>query len=443
MGSVQPARSTGDKPRRRHRLIALMAVLVLIVAACSDDGSSDTTGGTGDTTAPDGEPVEITLWFNGETVPPDEFASLEAEHNIRVNYDIRGDDILTFSLQMRDAGETLPDLVEIDSHLTPAFIEAELAQPMDEWVELWEEEDPELFATVHPEVWETGTVDGSIMHAPVKAGYDLIYYNVAMLEEAGVEPDWETWTDVLEAARAVKAAIPDLGEYFGTGGTSHDRMFYWLTNFGVPFEGNVPDLTDPQGIAMITWLQALGNEALVNPGYMIGEQDESQGAFQREDLAILQEGANGGISFMENEDFTYGEDGWLTTAMPVEGGEQMSVPRGWTLMSETEHPAEAMMALRYLMEPENAIPRFTELLSSPIRSTAVLDSPEVEELMPYFTQDIRDVFSGISRQIPLGTNTNAVGDILLDLLDELTVVTTTESPEALAEKYQAQLDELG
>jgi ABC-type glycerol-3-phosphate transport system substrate-binding protein len=344
---------------------------------------------------------------------------------------------------MRDAGEKLPDLVEIDSHLTPAFIEAGLAQPMDEWLELWEAEDPDLYATVHPEVWETGTVDGSVMHAPVKAGYDLIYYNVAMLEEAGVEPNWETWTDVLEAARAVKEAIPGLGAYFGTGGTSHDRMFYWLTNFGVPFNDNVPDLNTPQGIAMIEWLQALGSEGLVNPGYMIGEQDESQGAFIRQDLPILQEGANGGISFMETEGYTYGPDGWLTTAMPVEGGEQMSVPRGWTLMSETEHPAEAMMALRYLMEPENAIPRFTVLLSSPIRSTAVMDSPELEERMPYFTQEIRDVFTGISRQIPLGTNTTAVGDILLDLLDELTVVTTDEPAADLAARYQAELDDLG
>jgi ABC-type glycerol-3-phosphate transport system substrate-binding protein len=425
-----------------HKLSATLAALLLVLAACGEDGGTETTA-AGTTAAPDGEPVEITLWFNGETVPPDEFASLEEEHNIRVTYDIRGDDILTFSLQMRDAGEKLPDLVEIDSHLTPAFIEAGLAQPMDEWLELWEAEDPDLYATVHPEVWETGTVDGSVMHAPVKAGYDLIYYNVAMLEEAGVEPNWETWTDVLEAARAVKEAIPGLGAYFGTGGTSHDRMFYWLTNFGVPFNDNVPDLNTPQGIAMIEWLQALGSEGLVNPGYMIGEQDESQGAFIRQDLPILQEGANGGISFMETEGYTYGPDGWMTTAMPVEGGEQMSVPRGWTLMSETEHPAEAMMALRYLMEPENAIPRFTVLLSSPIRSTAVMDSPELEERMPYFTQEIRDIFSGISRQIPLGTNTTAVGDILLDLLDELTVVTTDEPAADLAARYQAELDGLG
>ena len=423
--------------RWRGRGLAAASVLLLVIAACGDGGGSDTTGGGGD-----GELVEITLWFNGETVPPDQFASLETEHNIRVTYDIVGDDIFTRALQARDAGEPLPDLVEIDSHLTPAFVEAELAAPMDEYVELWEQEDPELFATVYPEVWENGTYEGAIYHAPVKNGYDLIYYNVGILEEAGVEPNWETWTDILEAARQVKAAVPGLSEYFGVGGTSHDGMFYFLTNFGVPFDGNVPDLTHPQGVAMITFLQALGNEGLVNPGYMIGEQDESQGAFIRQDHAILREGSNGGLSFSEDPDFQYGPDGWMTTPMPVEGGEQMGVPRGWTLIAGTEHQAEAMMALRYLMEPENAIPRFTELLSSPIRSTAVIDSPEAAELMPYFTDEIKEVFQGISAQIPLGTNTNAVGDILLDLQDELTVTFTDEDPAAIAARYQALLDEL-
>ncbi|MGH2747205.1 MAG: ABC transporter substrate-binding protein [Actinomycetota bacterium] len=375
-------------------------------------------------------------------MPPDEFASLEEEHNIVVNWDIRGDEILTLALQMRDAGETLPDLVEVDSHLAPAFIEAGLVQPMTPYVEQWEEEDADLYATVLPEVWEGGTYDDEIYHAAVKAGYDLIYYNVAMLEEAGVEVPFESWTDVLNAARQVKEAFPDQPAYFGTGGTSHDRMFYWLTNFGVPFDGNVPDLTSEEGVAMIEWLQALGQEELVNPGYMVGEQDESQGAFIRQDLAILQEGSNGGISFMESGDFGYGPDGWLTLPMPVEGGEQMAVPRGWSLMSETEHPDEAMLVLRYLMEPENAIPRFTELLSSPIRSSAVLESEEVAELMPYFTDETQDVYASIGRQIPPGTNTGAVGDVLLDLLDELTVVISDDSAEELASRYQERLDEL-
>lgn len=418
------------------RLSILGVALLLVGTACAGGGST-TTGGGGD-----GEAVEITVWFNGETVPPDEFASLAEEHNINVTFDIVGDDIFTRALQARDAGEPLPDLVEIDSHLTPAFVEAGIAAPMDEYIDLWEQEDPDVYNTVYPEVWVNGTYDGALYHAPVKNGYDLIYYNVPELEAIGVEPDWETWTDILNAARAVKEARPDMPAFFGTGGTSHDRMFYWLTNFGVPFEGNVPQLTDAQGVAMITWLQTLGNEGLVNPGYMIGEQDESQGAFIRQDLLILMEGSNGGLSFQDDPDFQYGPDGWMTTPMPLEGGEQMGSSRGFTLIEQSPNKAEAMMAFRYLMEPENAIPRFTELFSSPIRSSAVIDAPETAELMPWFTDEIKEVFRSIEGQIPLGTNTNAVGDILRAMLEELTVTLTDEDPADIAARYQAQLDDL-
>ncbi|HEU4751335.1 MAG TPA: hypothetical protein VFT54_09770, partial [Acidimicrobiia bacterium] len=62
----------------------LAAILtVLVVAACAGDGA-------GETTTPTGNGAEIVVWFNGETVPGDEFAALEAS-GVVVSYDIRGD----------------------------------------------------------------------------------------------------------------------------------------------------------------------------------------------------------------------------------------------------------------------------------------------------------------------------------------------------------------
>lgn len=437
MSSEQPTQSRVRRLQRRSLVVTMVGVLVLVLAACNGGGEDDDNGDA------DG-PVELTMWFNGETVPPDEFASLEEEHNIVVDWDIRGDDILPLTLQMREAGEQLPDIIEVDTNTVPTYIEAGVVQPITEYVERWEEEDPELYETVLPSTWEDGTFDDEIYHMANKAGDDIIYYNVDMLEEAGVEVPFETLDDVLEGALQVKEEFPDLSEYFGTGGTSPDRMFYWSYAFGVPFggeQGNIPDLTSEQGLAMIEWLDTLFKEGLVNPSFMIGDQDESQGAFIRDDLAIIQEGSNGGISFIE-AGFEYETD-FLTQPLPAqEGGESMAVPRGLSIVSDTEHPYEASLVLRYLSEPEQAIPRFTELLSSPIRSTTVLESDEVAELMPYYTDEIKEEFAVTERQIPPGTNTLEVGDLLKELLDELTVSGTDESPEELAARYQAELDEL-
>jgi hypothetical protein len=45
-------------------------------------------------------------------------------------------------------------------------------------------------------------------------------------------------------------------------------------------------------------------------------------------------------------------------------------------------------------------------------------------------------------QIPPGTNTNAVGEILINLIEETTVTGTDEAPADIAARYQAELDGL-
>jgi ABC-type glycerol-3-phosphate transport system substrate-binding protein len=428
----------GGSARRRTRAIALLAALMLVLAACN--GGDEEEGG-GD----DGGPVEVTLWLNGESAPEDEFGALEEEHNVIVNWDVRGDEIFSDMLRMRDAGEQLPDIVEIDSNLVPAFMEAELIQPMTEQVEQFEAEEPDVYETVIPKVWEDGTYDGEIYHAPIKNLYDAIYYNVELLEEAGVEPQFDTWFDVLEAGRQLQETHPDLPAYFGTGGTSADRMFHWLHNFGVPFDGNIPDLTSEQGLAFIDWAQTMFEEGIVDPEFMIGQQDESLGAFARGDLPILMEGLNGGVAFMDLEGFEY-ESGWLTVPMPTheeDGGQQMGVPRGMSIAAETEHPDEAGLVLRYLASPEIAEERYLFRDAAPTMSFPLYDeSEELEEVQPYFTEEIQEVFLSLEAQVPPGTNTAAVGDVLINLLEELTVTGTDDSPEEVAERYQAELDEL-
>jgi ABC-type glycerol-3-phosphate transport system substrate-binding protein len=429
---------------RDRRFIALVAVLVLVLAACGGadeaegDGASEGGGGGG------GEGTVITAWFNGESVPADEFAALEEEHGVVVEYDIRGDAILTDMLRMRDAGQELPDIVEIDSHLTPAFMEAGLLAPMTEQIATWEEEDPELYATVPESVWEDGTYDGEIYHFPNKSLVDALFYNINILEEAGVEPPpYDTYQELLDAARAVQQANPDLPAYFGTGGASHDRMFRWLYSFGVPFEENIPDLTTEQGVAMIEWLQTMHAEGITDPEFMIGQQDEAKGAFVAGELPFIEEGLNGGPGFML-DDFVHGED-WATAPYPVhddDGGTYIGVPRGWSMSTDAENAYEASLVLRYLQDPEIAAERYFELESGVVQSTTVLEGEQMTEEQPFFTPELLDIFQGLDAQIPPATNTNAVGEVLVALLEELTVTGTDESPDAVAQRYQPQLDEL-
>ena len=424
---------------QQGRQIAVLAISLLVVAACNGAAEDTTTAAAGG----DGEVIQVVAWFNGETVPADEFAALEAD-GVSVSYDIRGDAVLTDMLRMRDAGEQLPDLVEIDSHLTPAFIEAGLLAPMTEQIARWEEEDPELYATVPGSVWEDGTYNGDIYHIPNKSLVDALFYNVAMLEEAGAQtPPYETYWEMLDAARAVQVANPDLAAYFATGGASHDRMFRWLYAFGVPFEGNIPNVNTEQGIEMIEWLQTMFEEGITDPEFMINQQDEGKGAFVAGELPFIEEGLNGGGGFML-DDFQYGED-WLTAPAPVHeenGGVYMGVPRGWSMAVDTQNPYEASLVLRYLSQPEIAAERYFDLESGVVQSIPVLEGEQMAEAQPFFTAELLDIFNGLEAQIPPGTNTNAVGEVLVNMVEELTVTGTDETPEEVAARYQPMFDEL-
>ena len=118
---------------RIWRLLAAL-LLVLVAAACGGD-----TGGEAETEAPAeegseteapaaegtgaadaGEPVEITVWVAREQYLPTEgfLASLaETYPNITLTAELQPDDALFFQLQrMADAGEPLPDLVQLDSY---------------------------------------------------------------------------------------------------------------------------------------------------------------------------------------------------------------------------------------------------------------------------------------------------------------------------------------
>jgi ABC-type glycerol-3-phosphate transport system substrate-binding protein len=422
--------------------MAILVVSMLVLAACSDEGGDGTT--TSAAAGGAGEGVEVVAWFNGETVPADQFGALEAE-GVSVAYDIRGDAVVTDMLRMRDAGEPLPDIFEVDSHLTPAFIEAGLLAPMTEQIAAWEEEDPELYATIPASVWEDGTYDGEIYHYPNKSLVDALFYNVAMLEDAGAPPPpYETYWDLLDAARAVQAANPDLAAYFATGGASHDRMFRWMYAFGVPFDGNIPNVNTEQGIEMIDWLQTMYEEGITDPEFMINQQDEGKGAFVAGELPFIEEGLNGGGGFML-DDYVYGED-WLTAPVPVHeesGGVYMGVPRGWSMAVDTENPYEASLALRYLSEPEIAAERYFDLESGVVQSIPVLEGEQMGEAQPFFTAELLDIFKNMEAQIPPGTNTNAVGEVLVNMVEELTVTGTDESPEEVAARYQPMFDELG
>jgi ABC-type glycerol-3-phosphate transport system substrate-binding protein len=416
----------------------LLASWALIGAACGGDDDSGA-GGDG----------ELLVWGSREYyIPPDEFQSFESEYpDINLAWDVQAeDDILQQLLRMRQAGQTMPDVIQDDTFMMEAYYEAGLLQPIDDQLETWQEEDPELYDKILPNAWEDNVFDGQTYGMSITANYDILYYNKAWLEEAGVEPPFETFEDMYDALLAMKEARPDkipmtLQALAGEGVTMLKSM---LNAVGVPFEGSTPDLTDPAALYVIDFWQRAQEDELIPPEAISWGESETRGAFIRQDAGLIFDGITTAGDFNKVPNFDYGEQ-WETTPLPKDSGEghvgiSVSQPRTWAITADADDPYESSLVLRYIAETDNLLESL-ENGSVPMRQTEALNDPRLQnEILPFFTDDLKESYLN-SESMPASVNTGEVEEILEQLWGEI-VQGTDESPEDLAAKYQEQLNAL-
>lgn len=417
---------------------AVLLTLVLGAAACGGDDSEEGGGGDG----------ELLVWSSRDYyVPPDEFQSFEQEYpDINLNWDVQAeDDIIQQLLRMREAGQTMPDIIQDDTFLMDAYYEAGLLAPIDEQMQAFEEEEPELYNSIMPLAWEDTEYDGEHYGMSITANYDLLYFNKAWFEEAGVEPPFETYDDLYDALLQMKQARPDqtpmsIQALAGEGVTMLKSM---LNSVGTPFEGATPDLTDPAAHYVIDFfIRAQADELIPSEAVSWGES-ETRACFIQQNCGLVFDGITTAGDFNEVQGFKYGSE-WDTTSLPADSGQGHSgklvtAPRTWALTVDADDPYESSLVLRYLAETENLIEPLANG-SVPMRQTEALDDPRIQEIIPFFDENLKEDYLS-AESMPAAPNTGEVEEILEQLWGEI-VQGTDASPEELANKYQEQLDAL-
>ncbi|MDH4308797.1 MAG: extracellular solute-binding protein, partial [Acidimicrobiia bacterium] len=271
---------------RMTRFLALLAIIAMTVAACGGSGSEDTTapeGGGGETatTAAEGgessggegggEQVELHAFVSRDYYwPPDAWEGfMAANPNIKVTAQTESnDDILQQLQRMQDAGQKLPDIIQDDTFLMEAYQNAGLLLDMTEQKDQWESEDPDTYNEILPIAWEENTFADGIWGVSLTANFDVIYYNIAMCEAAGVDcSSIDSLDGFLEAMRAVKASQPDVipltVQALPTTGVTTLKTFFSAA--GAPFDGAVPDMQSEGGLYTIQWFLDASNEGLLPP----------------------------------------------------------------------------------------------------------------------------------------------------------------------------------
>ena len=183
--------------RRWTALLTTGLVAIAGLTACGSAGGGETAAGG----APADGPVEIDFWG---WVPglEDLVETWNAENpDIQVSFHrMTGDDGQKVEAAV-DAG-TGPDLVQLSTHDLPDYVINGRVQDITEYVA---EHEPNYT----PQSWASVSFDGQVYGVPQGIGPSGMMYRTDILQEHDI-PVPTTWDEYLEAARALRAADPDV-----------------------------------------------------------------------------------------------------------------------------------------------------------------------------------------------------------------------------------------
>lgn len=443
------------------RWLLLLVVLAMIAAACggtaatTTEGSTETTSapatteaGPATTVAPSDEPVELTMWVSREQYLPTEFfmASLaETYPNITLTAELQPDDDLFFQLQrMADAGEPLPDLVQLDSFYAAPMLDLGITTDLTDLVAQWEAEDPDGFSKAPESLFFRH--NGGIAGLATTGTGDGIYVRTDWLREAGIETPFESWDQVVEALRTLQAAHPDIIPWsmIATRGEGVNWLITLMSALGVEFEGAVPQIDSEAGQYIINFYQTLMKENLTTLDVLAWGEDEARGAWIGGRSAMMIDGIRStndiGTAIMDGLGIT--ADDWALIPLPKsrtgaeEDGHYVLGTRTFHIPTMSEHPYEASLVLRLQMQTENA--QDAAKSGAVYLQKDVLASDAFGEAYPFVSDDMLKVILE-AESFPSASYFFEVVDLLEQMIQD--ILQNPDTPtEELAQKWQAELD---
>lgn len=258
------------------RATALTGVLALSLAACG--GGSDDDATTSAPPAADG-PLSgsLTVWAWEPTLEQvvADYEDANPDVDIELVNAGTGNDQYTALQNAISAGSGVPDVAQIEYYALSQFALAESV------TDLGALGASELDGTFTPGPWSSVRAGEGIYGLPMDSGPMALFYNQELFDEHGIEVP-ETWDEFVEAARALKAADPDVYITNDTGDAGLTTSLIWQaggqpyqvdgTNVGIDFTdaGSAKfaetwdtlvkeDLLAPISSWSDEWYQGLGN----------------------------------------------------------------------------------------------------------------------------------------------------------------------------------------
>lgn len=220
----------------KKRVVAALLVVTMIASLLTGCGSSKTQ----EVTKTEDGKIQIDFWYSGGKTAVNVFQEIVDEYNASSDkYEIKtttqADYTETYEkLQAGIAGKNAPDMALLDVDKSRNLSSKNLVADLNKFIE----EDSDFRKEDYLSVFYDQGVDedGKVFALPAYGTTQVLYYNIAAFEKAGIDPSSiKTWQDLAAAAETM---------------TSEDGTFVgWEPMWGV---GNLVDAALSNGASLIS-----------------------------------------------------------------------------------------------------------------------------------------------------------------------------------------------
>lgn len=299
------------------KLIALIlaAMFCLGLAACGEEPAAEDDTLASEAPAsdapeaeePSGDPVELTVWLPiyqfGDGISDADFwngkfDAFEEENNCTINLEILSwTDYATqiYTGLLSDEG---PDVVYVTE--TYDLIDAGLLAPLDEYLT---DEDYEKYLYLEQGAYNS---DGQLCTFPMMAGNPcVVFYNMDMLEAAGITELPTTWDEFMDVCLTLKEANPDVWPFISSWGASNGvsamlagfwPFFFQAGGTVLDEEGNL-NLDSDATLEALTYINSFKENGIFDDS--IVSMDDPNGHFVNGEAAIIINGTGNASTFTE------------------------------------------------------------------------------------------------------------------------------------------------
>ena len=406
---------------RRGAALGIIGALIGALAACGGDGDSASADDT------------ITLWqYYGDPDMPtgaplyDLVERYEEESGTDVEVRFIPFDDFNRTLLQSAAGGDLPDVALINAFDTAAMAEAGVIQDLGDRVEEWGEEDA-YFETS----WSTGQFDGSTYGIPHLADAYALYYNKAMLDDAGLEPP-QTWDEMATAAETLSTTDGRTG--LAVSGVEGAEGATGLIIRLLAAGGAVEEIDSPAGVEALEDFASMADSGAISPGFLTWIEDDVKNQFAQERAAMMINSATY-VSLLREET---PDLEWDVSLLPAdETATTFLSAENLSIGATSENADAAWDLIEFMQEPEELETYLPERNKLPARD----DVPGTAEdpIRAVFAEQLQEAWA------PEGDVAATSGEIFTHVQRALqaTVSGTATAQEAAAQAQEAIDEALG